>query len=168
MRRTTTSPTGRPMARGSCCVWQVRDSRPSQSWMSDSGRVTPLVPTPEGRVDNMAKWSPKGDLIAFTSNRDGDYEIYTDPSRWHGADAPDQQPRQQRARGVVTGWQMDRVLERTRRVQGRNGARRRRSADARHLRDARGWQRPAAAHGRCGGGRDGDVRVEVMADTGTS
>ena len=43
----------------------------------DSGRVTPLVPTPEGRVDNMAKWSPKGDLIAFTSNRDGDYEIYT-------------------------------------------------------------------------------------------
>ena len=24
----------------------------------------------------MAKWSPKGDLIAFTSNRDGDYEIY--------------------------------------------------------------------------------------------
>ena len=43
----------------------------------DSGRVTPLVPTPEGRVDNMAKWSPKGDLIAFTSNREGDYEIYT-------------------------------------------------------------------------------------------
>ena len=28
-------------------------------------------------MDNLAKWSPKGDLIAFTSNRDGDYEIYT-------------------------------------------------------------------------------------------
>jgi TolB protein len=43
----------------------------------DSARLTPLFPTPEGRVDNLAKWSPKGDLIAFTSNRDGDYEIYT-------------------------------------------------------------------------------------------
>jgi len=41
----------------------------------DSARLTPLLPTPEGRVDNLAKWSPKGDLIAFTSNRDGDYEI---------------------------------------------------------------------------------------------
>ncbi|MBB3223099.1 TolB family protein [Pseudoduganella umbonata] len=27
--------------------------------------------------DNFPSWSPKGDLISFTSNRDGDYEIYT-------------------------------------------------------------------------------------------
>jgi len=43
----------------------------------DSGRVTPLVATPEGCIDNMPRWSAKGDLIAFTSNREGDYEIYT-------------------------------------------------------------------------------------------
>src|SRR4029434_7613840 len=27
--------------------------------------------------DNFPSWSPKGDRIAFTSDRDGDYEIYT-------------------------------------------------------------------------------------------
>jgi TolB protein len=27
--------------------------------------------------DNSPSWSPKGDRIVFTSNRDGDFEIYT-------------------------------------------------------------------------------------------
>ncbi|MEO8020003.1 MAG: hypothetical protein ABI769_19520 [Pseudomonadota bacterium] len=40
----------------------------------DSGKVTPL--TPEGGRDNLPMWSPKGDAISFTSNRDGDWEIY--------------------------------------------------------------------------------------------
>lgn len=40
----------------------------------DSGRLTPLT---SNAVDNLPKWSPKGDVIAFTSNRDGDWEIYT-------------------------------------------------------------------------------------------
>jgi Tol biopolymer transport system component len=33
--------------------------------------------TPGSGSDNLPKWSPKGDVIAFTSNRDGDWEIYT-------------------------------------------------------------------------------------------
>jgi Tol biopolymer transport system component len=41
----------------------------------DSGRLTPL--TPDSGADNLPSWSPKGDVIAFTSNRDGDWEIYT-------------------------------------------------------------------------------------------
>jgi TolB protein len=41
----------------------------------DSGRLTPL--TSDAGMDNLPKWSPKGDAIAFTSNRDGDWEIYT-------------------------------------------------------------------------------------------
>lgn len=31
----------------------------------------------EGMQDNFPSWSPAGDLISFTSYRDGDYEIYT-------------------------------------------------------------------------------------------
>jgi Tol biopolymer transport system component len=39
----------------------------------DSGRLTSLT---SDAVDNLPKWSPKGDAIAFTTNRDGDWEIY--------------------------------------------------------------------------------------------
>lgn len=40
-----------------------------------SGTLTPL--TPDSGADNLPAWSPKGDVIAFTSNRDGDWDIYT-------------------------------------------------------------------------------------------
>jgi Tol biopolymer transport system component len=35
------------------------------------------VLTTGGGQENFPAWSPKGDRIAFTSDRDGDYEIYT-------------------------------------------------------------------------------------------
>ena len=37
--------------------------------------ITPL--TDGSHYDNFPQWSPKGDLIMFTSNRDGDFELYT-------------------------------------------------------------------------------------------
>ena len=33
--------------------------------------------TDGSHYDNFPQWSPKGDLIMFTSNRDGDFELYT-------------------------------------------------------------------------------------------
>jgi Tol biopolymer transport system component len=39
----------------------------------DSGLLTSLT---SDAVDNLPKWSPKGDAITFTTNRDGDWEIY--------------------------------------------------------------------------------------------
>jgi len=57
----------------------LRVASPSTKGLSildlESGRLTPLTPGEEG--DNLPKWSPKGDVIAFTGNRDGDWEIYT-------------------------------------------------------------------------------------------
>jgi Tol biopolymer transport system component len=57
----------------------LRVANPSTKGLSildlESGRLTPLT-LGEG-PDNLPKWSQKGDLIAFTGNRDGDWEIYT-------------------------------------------------------------------------------------------
>jgi len=39
----------------------------------EDGKVTKLTT----EYDNFSAWSPRGDLIAFTSFRDGDFEIYT-------------------------------------------------------------------------------------------
>ena len=39
------------------------------------GKVTPL--TDEKHWYNFPQWSPKGDTIMFTSDRDGDFELYT-------------------------------------------------------------------------------------------
>jgi Tol biopolymer transport system component len=39
------------------------------------GKVTPL--TDEAHWYNFPQWSPKGDVIMFTSDRDGDFELYT-------------------------------------------------------------------------------------------
>lgn len=39
------------------------------------GKVTPL--TGESHWYNFPQWSPKGDAIMFTSDRDGDFELYT-------------------------------------------------------------------------------------------
>jgi Tol biopolymer transport system component len=39
------------------------------------GKVTPL--TDEAHWYNFPEWSPKGDVIMFTSDRDGDFELYT-------------------------------------------------------------------------------------------
>jgi len=39
------------------------------------GKVTPL--TSEEHWYNFPQWSPKGDVIMFTSDRDGDFELYT-------------------------------------------------------------------------------------------
>jgi Tol biopolymer transport system component len=39
------------------------------------GKVTPL--TDEAHWYNFPQWSPKGDMIMFTSDRDGDFELYT-------------------------------------------------------------------------------------------
>ena len=39
--------------------------------------IAPLTEAAHYHYDNFPQWSPKGDLIMFTSNRDGDYELYT-------------------------------------------------------------------------------------------
>ena len=39
------------------------------------GKVTPL--TDGSHYDNFPKWSPKGDVIMFTTDRDNDFELYT-------------------------------------------------------------------------------------------
>jgi Tol biopolymer transport system component len=39
------------------------------------GKITPL--TGESHWYNFPQWSPKGDVIMFTSDRDGDFELYT-------------------------------------------------------------------------------------------
>jgi Tol biopolymer transport system component len=41
-----------------------------------SGRLTPLT-SGGGTDDNLPKWSPNGTEIVFTSDRDGDYDLYT-------------------------------------------------------------------------------------------
>jgi TolB protein len=42
----------------------------------DDNKLTELT-APGRQYDNFPQWSPKGDRIAFTSDRDGDFEIYT-------------------------------------------------------------------------------------------
>jgi Tol biopolymer transport system component len=39
------------------------------------GKIVPL--TNGAHYDNFPKWSPKGDAIIFTTDRDGDFELYT-------------------------------------------------------------------------------------------
>lgn len=39
------------------------------------GRIVPL--TDGSHYDNFPQWSPRGDVIMFTSDRDGDFELYT-------------------------------------------------------------------------------------------
>jgi TolB protein len=41
----------------------------------ESGTLTTLTSGPWN--DNFSAWSPRGDLIVFTSDRDGDWELYT-------------------------------------------------------------------------------------------
>jgi hypothetical protein len=36
---------------------------------------------PAGSLDSMPAWSPDGNLIGFSSRRDGDYDLYTRPAR---------------------------------------------------------------------------------------
>lgn len=43
--------------------------------MSRPARIAPLTSGPS--TDNFPAWSPKGDLILFTSDRDGDWELST-------------------------------------------------------------------------------------------
>ena len=74
-RATTGFRAGRRTASG----WSRVPERPGpRAWCSStsaSGRDTPLTSGPQ--TDNFPAWSPKGDLILFTSDRDGDWELYT-------------------------------------------------------------------------------------------
>jgi Tol biopolymer transport system component len=57
----------------------VRSATSSSKGLSildvESGTLTPL--TPDSGTDNLPAWSPKGDVITFTSRRDGDWELYS-------------------------------------------------------------------------------------------
>ena len=131
----------------------LRVASPSTKGLSildvDSGRLTPL---------HAGLWQRQSSQMVTEGRRDrlhqqprrrlGDLHH---PSRRHRPDAADEQPRQRRARGVVARWTMARLLQRARRLQGRNGAWRRWSDRDRRLRDARGRQRCPALDGRCRG-----------------
>jgi Tol biopolymer transport system component len=65
----------------------------------ESGALTTLTSGPWS--DNFPAWSPKGDLIVFTSDRDGDWELYTDPPGRSGIETTDTESRQRPARGMV-------------------------------------------------------------------
>jgi Tol biopolymer transport system component len=41
----------------------------------ETGKIVPL--TDGAHYDNFPKWSPRGDAIMFTTDRDGDFELYT-------------------------------------------------------------------------------------------
>ena len=66
-------------------------------------------------------------MIAFTSNRDGDWEIYTIRPDGTGLTRLTNSSGNDAHGGVVAGWTMARLFQRARRLQGRNGAWRRRS-----------------------------------------
>ena len=61
----------------------------------ETKKVTPIA----GGYDNFPLWSPRGDLIMFSRQDDGDYEIYTIKPDGTGAQASHAQPRQRRAHG---------------------------------------------------------------------
>lgn len=68
---------------------------------------------PEGQRDNFPGWSPKGDWITFTSNREADqeYRIYlTYPARWEWAPQADRLA-WRRACELVAGRKRDHLLQ---------------------------------------------------------
>jgi Tol biopolymer transport system component len=58
-------------------VFRAQDERGKGLRILDveSGRISVLTEG-QGQNDNFPSWSPKGDEIAFSSDRDGDWEIY--------------------------------------------------------------------------------------------
>ena len=63
----------------------------------EDGKVVTLT----REYDNFPAWSPKGDLIEFTSFRDGDFEIYYRQAGRLRRSAADTHKRQRRARNMV-------------------------------------------------------------------
>jgi Tol biopolymer transport system component len=72
-RPTTVSRAGPLMDGGSSIVRRAARTPDYASLTSETRAVTEL----STGHDNFPSWSPRGDRIAFTSDRDGDYEIYT-------------------------------------------------------------------------------------------
>jgi Tol biopolymer transport system component len=110
------------------------------------GKIVPL--TDGAHYDNFPKWSPKGDAILFTTDRDGDFELYTIRPDGSGLRrAADQFTGERCAFHLVRRWGVDRVQQRQKRLQGRDGALRRSSPTLRRdLRHARRRLGRAAAH----------------------
>jgi WD40 repeat protein len=79
------------------------------------------VLTSDSEHDNFPSWSPKGNRIAFTSNRDGDYEIYT--IRPDGSDLRrlTNTPGKRCSQFVVARRRVDRLHQCARWFQGRGG-----------------------------------------------
>ncbi len=121
-------------------------------------RVTQVTTGP----DTFPAWSPHGDRIAFTSNRDGDYEIYTVRPDGRGITRLTKSPGNDAHPAWSDGRGVDRVREQSNRLQGRD----RRHVQWRDLRDARRRLGRTAAHRERVGGRHAGVAAHVRAGAG--
>ena len=119
----------------------------------ETGAVTALTTG----YDNFPLWSPRGDLIMFSRQADGDYEIYTHQAGRHRREAADGRARQRRAPGVVAGRRAHRVCDVADGVQGRDDLHGCAAAVRRDLRDAVRRDEPSAAHRQSMGGRHAGV-----------
>ena len=69
----------------------------------------PINLTNHPALDGFAVWSPDGTRIAFTSNRDGNTEIYVMNADGKSPDQPDEPLRLRGCAGVVARWEHDRL-----------------------------------------------------------
>ena len=114
-------------------------------------------------------WSPDGTKIAFTSNRDGNLEIYTMNADGTGQTRSPTTRRRRRAR-LVAERDQDRVPERGRQLRDLHDERRRHEPDAPHQQrgvdTAPAWS-PDGTKIAFTSGRDGNLEIYTMNADGT-
>jgi dipeptidyl aminopeptidase/acylaminoacyl peptidase len=97
---------------GKQVVYRVAQGTTRQLYILDVATKKSLKLETGSNYDTFPTWSPRGDWIAFTSNRDGDSDL-SHQARRHRASAADSLAGERCRPGLFSGRRLDRLLDST-------------------------------------------------------